>query len=66
MNGWLWHENFPYVSRAALAGHIAGRPRVAASLPARPGGDHRQAGGQAEARDRPRSDARGLKVDGVG
>ena len=47
-------DEFPYVFEAALRaarqGHFAGRPRLAASLPARPGGGHRDTGGHDEAR----------------
>jgi len=46
-------EKFPYVFKAALRaareGHFARRPRLAASLPARAGGGHRETGGHAEA-----------------
>jgi hypothetical protein len=36
-------------SPTSFARHFAGRPRLAASLPARPGGGHRETDGHAEA-----------------
>ena len=49
----LFGEKFLYIFKAALraarAGAFAGGPRLAAALPARPGGRHRETGGHDEA-----------------
>jgi hypothetical protein len=60
-------EKFPYVFKAALRAareaHFTGRPRLAASLPARPGGGHRETRGHGEAQRPPTDGDAGLRVE---
>jgi hypothetical protein len=60
----VWVRTFHTSSRAASgrrASHFAGRPRLAASLPARPGSGHRETGGHAEAPASSPSGSRGSR-----